>query len=121
MVEYISVDLTSVEKPNNELKTVTNSGSEQKLKSELSTENQQSGQSDSRDKYKHGLKELQYLYLGNNQITNLQPLVDNSGLGSGDSVDLISNTFSCITPSNVKEDYDTLITRGVNVTVSCNW
>jgi internalin A len=41
------------------------------------------------------LTNLTKVYLAGNDITNLQPLVDNLGIGAGDTVDLTDNPINC--------------------------
>ncbi len=60
-----------------------------------------------------GLIALEHLYLeGNSSLSNIQPLLDNGGLGAGDGVDLRSTAVSCA-------DVDSLKAKGVNVASDC--
>ena len=58
-----------------------------------------------------GLTSLDVLHLGNNSITDIRPLLDNTGLGTGDRVHLGSNV-SCA-------DVAALQARGVTVESDC--
>jgi hypothetical protein len=64
------------------------------------------------------LEGLQYatsltdLDLGGNQISDIQPLVNNSGLGNGDTLDITCNKLD----SGDMDNINALINRGVNVT-----
>jgi|GEM_PF-5612717 hypothetical protein len=60
-----------------------------------------------------GLTELQTLGLNNTEITDLTSLVDNSGLGSGDELDIRSVTLSADATAT---QIPALEARGVNVT-----
>ena len=42
-----------------------------------------------------GLTSLTFLWLNDNSITDIQPLLDNTGLGEGDTVDLGSTNVTC--------------------------
>ena len=55
---------------------------------------------------------LTSLQLGDNQVSNIQPLVDNAGLASGDSVDLTNNPLSL---HSIKDLIPLLEARGVTV------
>ncbi|NIM47876.1 MAG: leucine-rich repeat domain-containing protein, partial [Gemmatimonadales bacterium] len=60
-----------------------------------------------------GLTSLTYLYLTNNpNLTDIQPLLDNTGLGAGDTVDLQSTSVSC-------SDVAALEAKGVTVLSDC--
>jgi Leucine-rich repeat (LRR) protein len=60
-----------------------------------------------------GLTNLTELWLFNNpNLTDIQPLLGNAGLGAGDSVSLQSTSVSCT-------DVDALQLKGVNVTSDC--
>jgi hypothetical protein len=52
-----------------------------------------------------------YLY-GNADVSDIQPLLDNTGLGSGDTVDLALTKVSC-------PDVDALEAKGVKVISDC--
>ena len=56
-----------------------------------------------------------HLRLDNNAITNLQPLVDNAGIGSGDIVDVRRNQLDISFGSDDMEDINTLRNRGVTL------
>ncbi|MBU2626064.1 MAG: hypothetical protein KKG33_10945 [candidate division Zixibacteria bacterium] len=53
------------------------------------------------------------LWLHFNQISDIAPLVNNTGLGDGDEVKLESNSLS---QQSIDEHIPALITRGVNIT-----
>jgi len=60
-----------------------------------------------------GLTSLRWLNLdGNPDLTNIQPLLDNSGLGAGDNVDLRGTSVSCT-------DVAALGAKGVTVRSDC--
>ncbi|MGD8869575.1 MAG: leucine-rich repeat domain-containing protein [Gemmatimonadales bacterium] len=60
-----------------------------------------------------GLTSLMWLYLGNNpNLTDIQSLLDNTGLGAGDIVDLQSTSVSCM-------DVAALQAKGVTVLSDC--
>ncbi len=60
-----------------------------------------------------GLTSLEYLILDNNpNLTDIQPLLDNTGLGTGDDVDLRSTNVSCT-------DVAALEAKGVPVDSDC--
>ncbi len=60
-----------------------------------------------------GLTSLTYLALdGNTYLSNIQPLLDNTGLGAGDTVDLRSTNVSCT-------DVVALGAEGVTVRAHC--
>ncbi len=60
-----------------------------------------------------GLTSLTGLYLSNNpNLTNIQPLLDNTGLGAGDTVNLESTSVSCT-------DVAALQAKGVAVRSDC--
>ncbi len=60
-----------------------------------------------------GLTSLTNLYLYNNPaLTDIQPLLDNTGLGAGDTVDLRSTNVSCA-------DVAALQAKGVTVQSDC--
>jgi Leucine-rich repeat (LRR) protein len=62
-----------------------------------------------------GLTNLTYLNLNNNQITDIGPLVDNSGIDSGNYVDIRYNYLDLSAGSQDMSDIDTLIGRGAIV------
>jgi Leucine-rich repeat (LRR) protein len=62
-----------------------------------------------------GLINLSYLQLRDNSISSVAPLVSNSGIDSGDSVDLRDNDLSQDPGSDDMADINTLIDRGVQV------
>ena len=55
------------------------------------------------------------LNLSNNEITNIQPLVDNDGLDSGDQIDLRENYLAPFEGSENMKNIQTLIDRGATV------
>jgi hypothetical protein len=56
---------------------------------------------------------LTFLYLDNNpNLTDIQPLLDNTGLGAGDTVNLESTSVSCT-------DVAALQAKGVEVHSDC--
>ncbi len=60
-----------------------------------------------------GLTSLTYLDLSSNSgLSNIQPLLDNTGLGAGDTVDLRSTSVSCT-------DVAALLAKGVTVQSDC--
>ncbi len=59
-----------------------------------------------------GLTSLRLLYLGNNSISNLAPLVANTGLSSGDRVDVQRNPLSA---TSINTHIPALQARGVEV------
>ena len=60
-----------------------------------------------------GLTDLTAVYLGGNRdLSNIQPLLDNTGVGAGDLVDLIATNVSCT-------DVAALEAKGVSVTSDC--
>ena len=59
-----------------------------------------------------GLTNLTYLYLYNNNISDLSPLVANTGLGSGDEVDVSANPLSF---TSINTHIPALQSRGVEV------
>ena len=59
-----------------------------------------------------GLTNLYYLDLGNNLITNIQPLVQNTGIGSNDYVNLTGNPLDDI---SINTYIPQLQARGVTV------
>jgi internalin A len=60
-----------------------------------------------------GLTGLESLYLDNNpNLTDIQPLLDNTGLGAGDTVGLLSTNVSCT-------DVAALRAKGVSVLSDC--
>ncbi|MDA0313127.1 MAG: leucine-rich repeat domain-containing protein [Gemmatimonadetes bacterium] len=60
-----------------------------------------------------GLTLLRTLYLDNNpSLTDLQPLLNNSGLGGGDVIHLSGTAVSCT-------DVGSLLAKGVTVTSGC--
>ena len=59
-----------------------------------------------------GLTNLTRLYLSGNTISDLSPLVSNTGLGSGDQVDVTGNPLSAV---SVNTHIPTLQRRGVDV------
>ena len=62
-----------------------------------------------------GLTNLTWLDLMGNQIGNISPLIANSGLASGDSVDLRNNYLDVTSGSDDMQNIQALIDRGVNV------
>lgn len=63
-----------------------------------------------------GLLELDYVDLYSNKVTDIGPLVDNSGVGEGDQVFIKSNPLDCtVQASNIQ----TLRDRGVVLDTSC--
>ena len=62
-----------------------------------------------------GLTSLRLLYLGNNSISNLAPLVANTGLSSGDRVDVQRNPLSA---TSINTHIPALQARGVEVRFS---
>lgn len=60
-----------------------------------------------------GLTNLDMLYLAANQIEDISPLVHNTGLGSGDQVDISENLLDLTAASDDMRDIQTLIDRGV--------
>jgi len=63
-----------------------------------------------------GLINLKTLSLRSNGIANLAPLLNNAGLGSGDTIDLGLNPFDCATQAG---SIATLVGRGAMVTTGC--
>lgn len=60
-----------------------------------------------------GLTSLERLWLaGNSSLSDIQPLLDNLGLGAGDGVDLRATSVSCA-------DIDALKAKGVSVSSDC--
>ena len=59
-----------------------------------------------------GLPRLTGLRLYNNPISDIQPLLDNTGLGAGDTADLRSTSVSCA-------DVAALEAKGVRVESDC--
>ncbi len=57
-----------------------------------------------------GLTGLEELDLENNLITNIDPLVANTGLGSGDTIDLRNNPLPCTELPNIQNLIDRLAT-----------
>ena len=55
------------------------------------------------------------LRLNENQISDISPLVENSGLGEGDEVWLEDNNLDLTEGSEDMEDIETLEERGVKV------
>ena len=62
-----------------------------------------------------GLVNLKELYLSSNRINDITPLVLNSGLNNGDTVDLRSNYLDILGGSQDMDDINTLISRGAIV------
>ena len=62
-----------------------------------------------------GLPELQVLFLDQNQIVDISALVSNSGLGTGDIIDLQMNYLDLASGSANRQDIETLLERGVDV------
>ncbi len=62
-----------------------------------------------------GLTNLTTLYLRYNNISDISPLVANTGLGSGDTVDLRGNYLLSINPTPINTHIPTLQSRGVTV------
>ena len=58
---------------------------------------------------------LQSLSLNNNNVSDISPLVDNEGLGQGDTVDLSGNPLETCPGTDDRANIDTLIGRGVEV------
>jgi hypothetical protein len=58
---------------------------------------------------------LERLKLADNKITNISALVDNSGLGAGDEVDVSHNSLDLTPGSEDRKNLDALLARGVNV------
>ena len=63
-----------------------------------------------------GLTALERLTAHGNQITDLAPLVANSGLGTGDYVELIGNPLDCTAQ---RANIDALTSRGVSLHTDC--
>jgi hypothetical protein len=61
------------------------------------------------------LKRIKYLCLEHNNIEDIQPLVDNPGIGSGDSLYLSYNYLDLTEGSEDVQDIQELLDRGVNV------
>lgn len=59
-----------------------------------------------------GLTKLTRLFLGGNNISDIEPLVANTGLGRGDEVDLRENALSTLSRNT---HIPALQSRGVNV------
>ena len=59
-----------------------------------------------------GLTDLRHLWLGGNSITDFSPLVANTGLGSGDTVDVRGNPLSYL---SIHTHIPTLRSRGITV------
>lgn len=59
-----------------------------------------------------GLISLTDLRLFGNPINDIQPLLDNAGLGEGDSVDLTSTSVSCLAVAALQA-------KGVSVSSDC--
>ena len=59
-----------------------------------------------------GLTNLKYLWLGWNNISDLSPLTNNTGLGSGDTVDVVENPLSY---QSIYTHIPALQSRGVTV------
>lgn len=64
-----------------------------------------------------GLPNLKLLSLQQNDITNITPLVDNVGIGLGDSVQLATNPLNCTSEG---PKVAALIARGATVGSPCN-
>jgi len=58
---------------------------------------------------------LERLEFQHNQVTNISPLVINSGFGSGDTIDMRYNYLDLTDGSQNKQDIETLINRGVSI------
>lgn len=61
------------------------------------------------------LTNLEGVYLKGNTLSTLQPLIDNSGIGSGDEVDIRDNNLDLIEGSQDMIEINILEGRGVNV------
>ncbi len=61
------------------------------------------------------LVNLELLWLSDNAITDIKPLVDNAGLGTGDEVDIRRNPLDLTPGSATMKNINTLIARGVNL------
>jgi Leucine-rich repeat (LRR) protein len=61
------------------------------------------------------LTNLTTLYLNDNQISDVSPLVENSGLGEGDTVWLANNNLDLSEGSEDLENIRQLEARGVSV------
>ena len=59
-----------------------------------------------------GLTSLEWLYLSSNSISNIAPLVANTGLGEGDQVDVRNNPLST---TSINTHIPALQGRGVDV------
>ena len=59
-----------------------------------------------------GLTNLERLYLYNNSVSDLSPLVVNTGLGTGDVVDVQNNPLSAM---SINTHIPTLQSRGIDV------
>lgn len=62
-----------------------------------------------------GLTNLAMLSISDNEFVDIRTLVDNSGLGEGDSVDIYLNHLDVSPGSSVMRDIETMQDRGVNV------
>ena len=62
------------------------------------------------------LNQLEVLWLHWNQITDISALVENSGLGEGDEINLQNNHLDLTEGSQNMSDINTLIARGCDVT-----
>jgi hypothetical protein len=58
---------------------------------------------------------LESLLLNNNQISDISPLVANSGLGTGDTINLQNNNLDLTPGSDDMNNIATLQSRGVTV------
>jgi internalin A len=61
------------------------------------------------------LTNLNYLAIGWNQISDISPLVENSGLGEGDTVKIQNNNLDLTEGSDDMQNIKTLQDRGVAV------
>jgi len=62
-----------------------------------------------------GLSNLMWLHLGDNQISEIAPLVSNTGIDSGDYVQVHWNLLTLIPNSEDMQNIQALINRGVDV------
>lgn len=65
--------------------------------------------------YLANLNKLVDLEVNNNKIPDIKPLVENSGIGDGDDVDLRANYLDLSDGSKDKQNIQTLVDRGTNV------
>jgi hypothetical protein len=64
-----------------------------------------------------GLTSLQTLYLQQNDVTDITPLVNNAGIGAGDTLQLVNNPLNCTSEG---PKIAILVGRGANVASNCN-